>query len=51
MAQLVKRLTLDLSSGHDLMVHEFEPLLGSMLTAWSLLGILFLLLSALPQNK
>ena len=24
-AQLVKRPTLDLDSGHDLMVHEFEP--------------------------
>ena len=26
--QLVKRLTLDLSSGHDLTVGEFEPFLG-----------------------
>ena len=26
MAQLVKRLTLDFGSGHDLMVHEREPL-------------------------
>ena len=25
MAQLVKCLTLDFGSGHDLMVHEFEP--------------------------
>ena len=25
MAQLVKRLTLDFGSGHDLTVHEFEP--------------------------
>ena len=25
MAQLMKRLTLDFSSGHDIMVHEFEP--------------------------
>ena len=25
MAQLVKRPTLDFSSGHDLMVHEFKP--------------------------
>ena len=25
MAQLVKRLALDFGSGHDLMVHEFEP--------------------------
>ena len=28
MAQLVKCLTLDFSSGHDLMVHEFEPHIG-----------------------
>ena len=28
MAQLVKHLTLDFSSGHDLMVHEFEPCIG-----------------------
>ena len=27
-AQLVKRLTLDFSSGHDLMVHEVEPHIG-----------------------
>ena len=27
-AQLVKRLALDLSSGHDLMVREFQPRLG-----------------------
>ena len=25
MAQSVKRLTLDLGSGHDLMIREFEP--------------------------
>ena len=28
MAQLVKRPTLDLGSGHDLPVHEFEPHIG-----------------------
>ena len=28
MAQLGKRLTLDLGSGHDLTVHEFEPCVG-----------------------
>ena len=28
MAQLVNRLTLDLGSGHDLTVHEFELLIG-----------------------
>ena len=27
-AQSVKHLTLDLGSGHDLMVHEFEPHIG-----------------------
>ena len=28
MAQLVKRLTLDFSSGHDLVVCEFKPCIG-----------------------
>ena len=28
MAQSVKRLTLDLGSGHDLSVREFEPRIG-----------------------
>ena len=28
MAQSVKHLTLDFGSGHDLMVHGFEPLVG-----------------------
>ena len=28
MVQLVKRLTLDLGSGHDLMVHEIQPHVG-----------------------
>ena len=46
MAQLVKRPTLGFSSGHDLTVHEFEPILGSALTVWSLLRILSLPLSA-----
>ena len=32
MAQLVKGLTLDFSSGHDLTVCEIEPRLGSVLT-------------------
>ena len=36
MAHLVKRLTLDFGSGHDLTVHEFKP------QAQSLLGILSL---------
>ena len=39
-AQLVRHPTLDLSSGHDL-EHE-SPTWGSVLTAWSLLGILSL---------
>ena len=45
-AQSVKHPSLDFGSGHDLRVHEFEPMLGSVLTAWSLLGILSLPLSA-----
>ena len=40
------RPTLDLGSGHDLRVHEFEPHL-----AQSLLGILSLPLSAPPPSK
>ena len=44
-AQSVKCLTLDLGSGHDLMVCQFEPVLGSLLSAWSLLQILSLPLS------
>ena len=32
MALLVKRLTLDFGSGHDLTVWETEPLVGSVLT-------------------
>ena len=41
-AQLVKRLTRDLGSGHDLTVCEFKPALDSSLTVESLLGILSL---------
>ena len=40
MAQSVKRMTLDFSSGHDLTVRGIELHLGSMLTVQSLLGIL-----------
>ena len=40
MAQAVKHPTLDFSSGHDLEVGEFEPVPGSAMTVWSLLGIL-----------
>ena len=47
MAQLFKRLTLDLGSGRDLMVHFTRSGLtsGSVLTARNLLGILSLPLS------
>ena len=41
MAQLLTRLTLGFGSGHDLMVHGFEPHVGVR----SLLGILSLSLS------
>ena len=44
-AQLLKRLTLDLGSGHDLTVGEFKPHVGSALRRRSLLGILSLSLS------
>ena len=40
--QLVKRLTLDFGSGHDLTICEFEPHIGFQVTVWSLLGILSL---------
>ena len=42
MAQLVKCLTLDFGSGHDLTVGGFEPSSGSALTVLSLLGWDFL---------
>ena len=55
-AQLVEHLTLDFGSGHDLMVHEFEPCVR--LCADCLLGILYPSLSVPPllacylfQNK
>ena len=44
-AQLVKCLTFNLSSGHELMVIRVSPTLGSVLTAQSLLEILSLPLS------
>ena len=40
MAQLVKHPTLGFSSGHDLKYMNLSPLLGSVLTVQSLLGIL-----------
>ena len=48
-ARPVVRLTLVFSSGHDHIVHEFEPRVGlcSALAAWSLLGMLALPPSAL----
>ena len=39
-AQWVKRLTLDFGSGHDLTFLGSSPTSGSVLRAWSLLGIL-----------
>ena len=58
MAQSVECPTLDVSSGHDLMVREIKPHISSEWTVWSLLGILSLPLSAslplalsLSQNK
>ena len=46
MAQLVKCPTLGFSSGDDLTVCGIEPMSGSALAAWSLLGILPLSISA-----
>ena len=58
MARPVKRPTLDFSLGYDLTVCAFEHTLGSVLAAWSLLGILCLSLSlplpcsfSLKRNK
>ena len=48
-AQLVKCPTPDFGSGHDLTVHEIKPHLRLALTAWSLLGVLSLLLSLCPS--
>ena len=62
-AQTVKHLTLALGSGHDLMVHEFEPFIGlcvgSVEPAWDSLSLslslslrlLCLLPLSLSQNK
>ena len=49
MAQSVEYVTLDFGSGYDLTVGEI-PTLGSVLTLWTLLGILSfsLSLSAAP---
>ena len=50
MAQWIKHLTLDFGSGHGLKVRGIELLSGSVLTAWSLLGILSLSLSLRPSS-
>ena len=54
MAQSVKCPTLDFSSGHDLMVNEIEPppppTSDSVLTTWSLLGILSFPFSVPPLH-
>ena len=34
MAQLIKRLTLNFSSGHDLTIREFEPHKGLSAVSW-----------------
>ena len=48
MAQSVERPTLDLGSGHDPRVAGSSPVLGSVLTVQSLLGILSLPLCLCP---
>ena len=61
-AELVKRLTLDFSSGHDLGIHEIEPLIGlhadsteaawdSLSPALSLSALLLFILSFSLNNK
>ena len=47
-AQLMKHLTLDFGSGHDLMVRGIKPCMGSLWTAQSFLGVLFPSLSVPP---
>ena len=53
MAQWVRRLTLDLHSGHDLTPHEFEPRVGLYAdSTQNLLGILSLpLFLPLPYTR
>ena len=51
MAQPVKRPTLDFGLSHDLTVHGIlSAVLGSVLTAWSLLRILSLPACSLPLS-
>ena len=47
--QSIKRLTLDFGSGHDLMVHEFEPHVTSVLATQGPLGVACLCVSL--RNK
>ena len=47
-AQLVKCLTLDFVSGHDLVVCGWSPTSGLTLSAWSLLGFSLSLSLSLP---
>ena len=49
MVQLVKRPTLGLGSGHDLVVHVTESMSGSVLAAWTCMG--FSLPLSLKINK
>ena len=49
MAQLVKCLTLDFCSGHDLIVVGLSPVHGPLRWAWRLLRILSLSLSLCPS--
>ena len=48
-AQLVKCLTLDFGSGHDLMVRSSSPVSGSELATWSLLRIFSLFFLSAPS--
>ena len=50
MAPWVKRPTLDLGSGQDLTVVRSSPISDSVLTAQSLLGILFTSLTLPPLS-
>ena len=50
MALSVERATLYFGSGHDLTVRGFEPHIGSVLSAQSLLGILVSSLCSSPAR-
>ena len=55
MAQSGERLTLDLGSGHDLTVHEFEPVMGLCTDcaepAWDSLSLLLVLPESCSLSK